>query len=229
MGEEPARTMSDEELDYYRAVEDHFALLRGTPFLFTPKDFALLRKWWQGGVPLAAALAGIGEVFEQRREREADPVSSLSYCRHAVARHAKRLAAAHVGATAFATNATIDVAGALASLRTETERVAAAWREDAAVSKVLSDLRYAIAGLPTGGDPAALEETLAGLEFTTLDALFAALPPTHRDSIATEVERELGRMPMAEDVRTRTRRALLIKATRRCVGLPRLELRSDAG
>ena len=38
----------EEELAYYRAVEDHFAALRGTPFLFSPKDFVLLRKC---GVP----------------------------------------------------------------------------------------------------------------------------------------------------------------------------------
>ncbi len=48
------------EIAYYRAVEDHFAALRGTPFLFSPKDFALLRRWWREGVPLAAVLAGIG-------------------------------------------------------------------------------------------------------------------------------------------------------------------------
>ncbi len=64
----------DAEIAYYRAVEDHFAALRGTPFLFSPKDFALLRRWWREGVPLAAVLAGIAEAWERRREREEDPV-----------------------------------------------------------------------------------------------------------------------------------------------------------
>ena len=45
----------------------------------------------------AAVVAGIGEVGERRRERQAEPVASLSYCRHAVARHAKRLPGAAAG------------------------------------------------------------------------------------------------------------------------------------
>src|SRR5512135_3596651 len=108
-----------EELAYYRAVEDQFAALRGTTFIFSPKDFALLRSWWTAGVPLAAVLAGIGEVWERRRERDGDPVSSLSYCRHAVARHARRLAAAHEGAAA--PSQTLDVPAALRSLAAEVE------------------------------------------------------------------------------------------------------------
>ena len=59
--------MEPDELTYYRAVEDHFAALRGTPFLFSPKDFALLRRWWQEAVPLAAVVAGISEAIERRR------------------------------------------------------------------------------------------------------------------------------------------------------------------
>lgn len=216
----------EDELAYYRAVEDHFAALRGTPFLFLPKDFALLRRWWHENVPLAAVLAGVGEVWERRREREADPVSSLAYCRHAVARQVKRLAAARVGAAQG--HAAFDVAGALRSLAGAVAQTAAAWQEVAQVAAVLRDLERAVATLPKDSGPAALDETLADLEFTSLDALLGALPVDRRKALASEVERELAGLELASDVRDRTRRALLVKALRRLIGLPRLELTPSA-
>ena len=216
----------EDELAYYRAVEDHFAALRGTPFLFSPKDFALLRRWWHEGVPLAAVLAGIGEVWERRREREADPVSSLAYCRHAVARQAKRLAAARVGAAQG--HAAFDVAGALRSLAGAVAQTTVAWQEVPRVSAVLRDLQRAVATLPEDTGPAALDETLADLEFTALDALLVALPADRGEALAFKVDRELAGLGLAGDVRDRTRRALLAKALRRLIGLPRLELRPSA-
>jgi len=70
VGAQPPRPgLTGEELAYYRAVEDLFARLRGTQFIFSPKDFALLRRWWGEQVPLAAVAAGIAEVFERRQGR----------------------------------------------------------------------------------------------------------------------------------------------------------------
>ena len=215
-----------DELAYYRAVEDHFAALRGTPFLFSPKDFALLRRWWGEGVPLAALLAGIGEVCERRREREADPVSSLAYCRHAVARQAKRLASARVGAAPG--EGAFDVATAIRALAGAVAETTAAWQGVPQVAAVLRDLERAVATLPEDSQPAALDETLADLEFTSLDALLGALPMDRREAIDSEVERELAGLKLADDVRKRTRHALLVKALRRLIGLPRLELTAGA-
>ncbi len=215
----------DAEIAYYRAVEDHFAALRGTPFLFSPKDFALLRRWWREGVPLAAVLAGIAEAWERRREREEDPVSSLSYCRHAVARHGKRLRAAHAGA-AEAVPAP-DVAAALAALVAAIGEAEARWSEQRAVREVLGDLERAVASVPADGDPAAIEKALAELEFGALDALARALPADAKGAIEREVGESLDRLGLETEVRERTRRALLVKAVRRLIGVPRLEL--DAG
>jgi hypothetical protein len=212
----------EDELAYYRAVEDHFAALRGTPFLFSPKDFALLRSWWKEGVPLAGVLAGIGEIWERRREREADPVSSLSYCRHAVARQAKRLASARVGAASG--EKPLDVAEAIRALARSVAETAASWGGEPQVAAVLRDLERAVSTLPEDGRPSALDETLADLEFTSLDALLGALPQDRRDAIASEVEQELAGLELTDDVRKRTRHALLVKALRRLIGLPRLEL-----
>jgi hypothetical protein len=217
----------EDELAYYRAVEDHFAALRGTPFLFSPKDFALLRSWWREGVPLAAVLAGIGEIWERRRERDADPVSSLAYCRHAVARQAKRLAAARVGAAPG--EGAINVAESLHALAAGVAETAASWATVPRLAAVLRDLERAVATLPENSRPEALDETLADLEFTSLDALLGALPADRREAIATEVEHELAGLKMAGEVRSRTRHALLVKALRRLIGLPRLELTANEG
>jgi hypothetical protein len=216
----------DDELAFYRAVEDHFAALRGTPFFFSPKDFALLRSWWRQGVPLAAVLAGIGEIWERRRERDADPVSSLAYCRHAVARQAKRLAAARVGAVPAA--GTFDVSVALRALAKAVSETAASWESVPQVAAVLRDLERAVGTLPENSRPEALDETLADLEFTSLDALLGALPADRLETIAAQVERELAGLKLAADVRDRTRHALLVKALRRLIGLPRLELSARA-
>jgi hypothetical protein len=215
-----------DELAYYRAVEDHFAALRGTPFLFSPKDFALLRTWHDEGVPLAAVLAGIGEAWERRRERNADPISSLAYCRHAVTRHARRLVAARVGAAAG--GEALDVAARLRSLAAAVAEATRRWRHVPAVAAVLGDLERAVTSLPIGGEPAALDETLADLEFATLDALDRSLPVERREAMAAEVDAELAGLDLALDVRTRTRRALVAKAVRRAVGLPRLEMGGGA-
>ncbi|MBZ5587893.1 MAG: hypothetical protein LAO05_04965 [Acidobacteriia bacterium] len=214
-----------EEFAYYRAVEDHFAALRGTPFLFSPKDFALLRGWWKEGIPLAAVLTGVGEAWERRREREEDPISSLSYCRHAVRRHAKRLSAARVGAAAEGRG--VDVPAALTVLAAQVNEIAERWRELPALEAVLRDLGRAVATLPPDLEPATADEILTELEFTTLDALMGALPSERTQEIAREVADDLATMKLEPDVEERTRRALSLKNVRRMVGLPRLEL--DAG
>ena len=215
----------DAEIAFYRAVEDHFAALRGTPLLFSPKDFTLLRRWWQEGVPLAAVLAGVSEAAERRRERDGDPVSSLSYCRHAVARHARRLAASHVGTAVPVPSP--DVAAALDGLAGALHDAASRWREQRAVHSVLSDLERAVASLPRDAEPAALEQALAELELGGLEALARALPAERRAEIERAVAEGMAGLAVEPEVRERTRRALLLRAVRLAAGVPRMEL--DAG
>jgi len=214
--------MTGEELAYYRAVEDHFALLRGTPFLFSPKDFALLNRWWREGVPLAAVLAGLAEVFERRRERGEDPVSSLAYCRHAVASHAKRLAAAAVGQGGPAEE--VNLTERLADLAAALRSAAAARAGEGRVARVLEGLAAAVESLPSGAPPASVDEALAQLEAAALDSLLEALPAARAAALRDNVAAELTALALADDVAGRTERALLRRAVREALGLPRLEL-----
>jgi len=217
----------EEEMAYYRAVEDCFAALRGTPFLLRPKDFALLRSWWSDGVPLAAVLAGLSESFARQRGRGDDPISSLSYCRHAVTRHARRLRDARAGA---GMQPALDVTTALAHLVEQVRQAAEACHEQPAVAAGLNALVRAIATLPRGSSAGAVDETLAGLELAALETLEAALPQVDRDALAGAVEAELAALPAAgREVLERTRRAMRVKLLRRRLGLPRLELNTRAG
>jgi hypothetical protein len=215
--------MNPQELAYYRAVEDLFARLRGTPFLLTPKDFALLKRWWVEGVPLAAVVAGLGEAFAGRRERGEDPVSSLSYCRHAVARAAKRLAPgtrAREGAPP-----TVNVEEALRALADDIGALAERWRaERAEWAAALETLRDAMIGLPHGRPAADIAETLGRLEVAMLDVLAGCAPAHVAEQVEAALRAELQGLELPEEARARTERALRLRLWRETVGLPRLEL-----
>jgi len=228
MGEEPAGAgVTPEELTYYRAIEDRFGHLRGTPFLFRPTDFALMRRWWVERVPLAAVLAGLQEVFERRRESSAGPVSSLAYCRHAIARHAKRLIST---GSAAVEPATFDPGEALARLASQVRAAAARWVEAAAVTANLETLALAIDGLPTDAEPAALEEALNRLEVGALESVAASLPTAAATAVEASVSAAMRTVKGETDTATRTRmeRAVRLRALRDVLGVPRLELVADA-
>ena len=92
--------MSETEADraYYAAVEAAFIRRRGTPFLLSPKDFALVKEWRGLGIPIEVVERGIGEAFARREERGgAGRVNALSYCRDAVLVAWERAAETSVG------------------------------------------------------------------------------------------------------------------------------------
>ena len=225
MGAQPPRPqLTGEELAYYRAVEDLFARLRGTPFLLTPKDFALLRRWWQEAVPLAAVATGVAEVFERSRERGGDPVSSLAYCRHAVQRHARRLAVAAAGAERVPE--TVDVAAAVARLAAEVRAAATRRHGEPSIAAALLSLAATLETVPTSATPAAVDELLGRLELAIFEALFGALALADRATVEAQVAGELAGIDLAPEIRARTERALRLRAVRELLGLPRLELAS---
>lgn len=222
MGKEPSwEELSAAEAAYYRSIEDAFARLRGTPFLLSPKDFALLQRWWTEGVPLAAVLAGVAEVFAKRRERCDDPVSSLTFCRHAVQRHARRLAAVAVGREE---HPSVDVARALARCVAQLEQAARQWEGQPAVRDGILALAAALHTLPRGAAPAAVEETLAQLEAGALERLAAELPQESRRRIEDRIAGAVAGLEAPSEVVQRTRRAVALREWRRELGLPRLEL-----
>jgi len=216
----------DRELEFYRRVEELFATFRGVPHLLSPRDFQLLRRWWAEEVPLEAVRGGLAEVSARRHEKgETDPVVSLSYCRHAVERHARRLAEMRVGAAPEPdepgdARTTAPAAAALADLLDRRAAgIAGRWPGVAeAVAATASEVRGA-AGLP----PAALEERLFDLDAALLSACWRALP----EDLRREIDRRAGdaaRATATGDGVDRAHRAMRDRDLRGLLELPRLEL-----
>ncbi len=216
----PDAGIDEQELEYYRAIEDFFAALRGVPHTLSPKDFQLLRSWWRDGVPLAAVRAGINDVVARRRERgDEEPVVSLSYCRHAVRAQAHRLAAAHVGdgqAGATATETPVAAVRALARHLAEAAAEQADLRPRvAAVLHTVGEQIATVAELPA----AAAEEQLYALETTLLAACHEALEADERHALTEQAEAAAGTSASASAVAAHRDRML-----RKMLRLPRLEL-----
>lgn len=217
---------SERELAYYRAVEDLFAELRGVPHTLSPKDFQLLRTWWREGVPLAAVVAGITEVFVRRREGgEADPVVSLRYCRHAVQRQAAHIAEMRVGAGDGAEAAGLgEVRAELRRLEEMLARAESAQRcERPQVARILALARRqlgAAAELPA----AEVDTYLFALETSLLEGCFHALDRGEAREIQALCREAAG--PAGDDQETaeRVQRTHRDRELRRRLGLPRIEL-----
>jgi hypothetical protein len=211
------------ELAFYAAVEDLFATLRGQPHVLSPKDFHLMREWWRDGVPLAAVGAGLAEVAARRSARgDDDPVVSLGYCRHAIRRHAKRLAEARVGAGE--TLPSIDAKENLDALADRLAGDAARLAPDLpAVAAAIDGVALAVrrARELAAGE---LEAHLAELETVLLARCREALPTALLDEILAAAASAAAASGAAGDALERTRRALIDRELRRRLGLPRLEL-----
>jgi len=219
----------DLELSYYRSVEDLFASLRGTPHVLSPRDFQLLRSWWRDEIPLVAVSAGLTEVFALHREREDNnPVVSLSYCRHAVKRQAKRLAEMHVGTTEMdpgtGPQETAENCRHLANDLISAADVQRDQRPDVAdaLTRIADQVGMAGRDLPAG----LLDEYLFGLESAMLHECWQALPHDERQTINDRVTTAVEGSSASDEARQRSVRALRDREIRLLLDLPRLEFGS---
>ena len=215
----------ERELDYYRAVEDLFATLRGVPHVISPKDFQLLREWWKDEIPLSAVRAGITEVFARHRERgETDPVVSLSYCRHAVRKQARRAAEMRIGASDEGSPPPTDPGPSLEALANDLIATGARLQpERPRVAEVVERIAAAVEAaseLPA----AALDEHLFALESALLATCLDALDEDERRSIEKRARDEAEATAATPEARDRTFRAHRDRLLRSELGLPRLEL-----
>jgi hypothetical protein len=219
-------TGDDPEIEYLRAVEELFTTLRGVPHILSPQDVHLVREWWRDGVPLAAVGAGVGEVIDRKRgANDPDPVASLSYCRHAVRRAARRLSEQREGLSSDVPE------GRAATVRRAVHNVAsmltaaadgcrASRAGTAAVIDSIATQVTAVADL----EPAAVEENLFTLETALLEGCWRTLDAAERERITTSSERAAASSGAPESARGRAVRALRDQAVRRLLALPRLEV-----
>jgi len=214
------------ELEYYREVEDLFATLRGVPHMLSPKDFHLLRTWWREEVPLMAVRAGITEVLAKKQERgDSEPVVSLSYCRHAVDAHARRLAEMRVGAQdENAAASSVEAAAAMRALAGRLTEAADRQRsERPVIAGIVDGIAREIestAGLPVDR----LEQHLFALETALLTNCRKALDEPSLNEIEKQARQRAAATAATPDAGERTFRALRDKMLRELLALPRLEL-----
>jgi hypothetical protein len=229
-GHEPRYTSrvsdDDPEIEYLRAVEELFTTLRGAPHILSPKDIQLARRWWRDGVPLPAVGGGIGEVLDRRRQTgEADPVVSLSYCRHAVRRAAKRMAEHRVGlATQAADEASFAAERPLADLAATLIRAADGCRDTRPAAAVVIDTVAAQVAAVAGEAREAAEEQLFTLENALLEGCRRSLSTADRRRLDDEAAAAVAASGATGAAADRALRAFSDQALRRLLGLPRLEI-----
>ncbi len=223
--------MSETEGDrgYYAAAEAAFITRRGTPFLLSPKDFALLKEWRALGIPLEAIEAGIDDAFTKREERGATGrVNSLSYCRDAILSVWERRAETAVGRGAGrAGGESLDSSAALARLSEQLDSVARFHPE--LTERIESALR-SLDRLARSQKPAGeIEASLVRLDRRLSNELALALSAERRLRIDSRVDELLAkaRVKMDRETEEKTRRALMRRTLREELALPRLTLLAE--
>jgi hypothetical protein len=208
---------------YFIEIEAHFAHRRGTPFLFSAKDWTLMKSWHDEGVPLAIVLEAIDACFDSREKAARKrTISSLSYCRHAVADIWAERRDQAVGGSGSVPEA--DPRGAIAAVISSLREAAdaAESRYRAAFDATLEDLHEIVSASASVPET---EDRLVAAEQRLMAALLAAMPEEERLALVSSVDRELARYAIAdEETRKKTHAANLWRLVRRRVALPRLSL-----
>jgi hypothetical protein len=210
--------------DFYAAAEAAFIRRRGTPFLLSPKDFALLKEWRALGIPVEAIEQGIEDAFSRREERKTTGrINSLAYCRDAVLAAWERRAQVRVGRGGRGEVA-VEVGPALAGLEARLADLASRRREVSdpveATLRSMERLASSQKGAPE------IELSLARLDRRLAASLLDALPELERRAIAEEAASRVAaaRGRMDDAAALRTLHALERRLLREKLDLPRLTL-----
>ena len=188
--------------DYFLEIESHFAMRRGTPFILSAKDWVLMKKWADDGIPLPVVIEAIDTVFEKALERK-KVVNSLSYCRHAVKEMWEDRKELQIGAST-----TVPEEGSADTLA----------RLAAAVAPLSEPIADEIRGLEKEQSARAIEDRLIEIE----RRLVAQIPGL--DAMRAEVAEALAGTKLDDKTRARTEEAMLLRLVREKFALPRLSL-----
>jgi len=206
--------MSDGNRGYFRAIEEAFIRLRGSPLLLSPEDWRQADEWRRRGVPLELILATLEQVFAWRVERgAAGKIQSLRYCAAAVETAWQEIEALTAGGRRRDPPA-VDVGARLTALA-------------ASLPARQAELAERVRGL--GGPTSDVEKALAALDeemmAAALDELTADEQRALEQRTATALAALAGRIEADELAEARNR--LLRQALRRARGLPVLSLFSS--
>lgn len=209
---------ASEDQKYFLAIEDLFIRLRGAPLLLSPEDWRLAKRWREEGIPWTLVEQTLEDVFEKRRQRQAeDPVQSLRYVKRAVEGAWKKVRELTApGETEEAP--AFDLPGRLEALA-------------AALPETLEDRdRWARQITDLDGSVEAVEARLAELDRDLLATARETLTEDARQGIETEVEGSLQALAgrLTPEQTERSRRELTRRLERDRLGLPVLSLFASA-
>ncbi len=200
-----------ESQSYFRAIEESFIRLRGSPLLLSPEDWRQADEWCRRGVPLELVLATLEQVFGRRVERgAAGKIQSLRYCAPAVETAWQEIEALTAGGRRRDAPA-VDVAARLTALA-------------ASLPPERAELARAVRGLV--GPTSDVERQLAALDEEMMAAALGELTGDERRVLERRTAAALaalsGRIEAGELAEARDR--LQRQALRRARGLPVLSL-----
>ena len=214
---------SPEQDDYFLEIESHFAEQRGTPFVFSSRDWALMKAWKDEGIPLSIVIEAMDDCFEKRSKAPRKRViSSLSYCRHAVAEMWDERKNLHVG-----DGDSMPETQALTRLTelVETLRLAAAALGESPMGDHVLIAAERIRTIRPDDSTRRIEEMLIEIEEQLITATENAFPAAKLRAIQEELSRQLADFQFPDDeTRERTRKANLRRRLREELSIPRLSL-----
>jgi hypothetical protein len=194
--------------DYFLEIESHFALRRGTPFILSAKDWALMKKWFEDGIPLAIVIEAIDSVFEKNEASgRRKVISSLSYCRHAVKEMWQDRKDLYAGSGDGTPEE--NVTGLIEALALDLER-------SSAPRDVIAEAIAEIRALARERSVPRIEERLIDIERDLIRHILDS-QPIERPAIIADAS-------LDEKTRQRTHEANLRRAVRERFALPRLTL-----
>ena len=200
--------------DYFLEIESHFSTRRHTPFILNAKDWALMKKWFDDGIPLTVVIEAIDSVFEKNETSgRRKMISSLSYCRHAVKEIWQDRQDLYAGSGESTPEE--NVSGLLEALAADVERSEAP-REIA--EGIANDIR----SVPGSKSVPKVEERLIDIERDLMERILASVPSQERDAIVRPITAIVA--DLDEKTRQRTYEANLRRAVREKFVLPRLTL-----
>jgi hypothetical protein len=205
--------------NYFTEVEEHFQRACGVTRLLSPRDWALVEQWRNGGVPLEAVLRGIDEAFKNRRKRTSlrhETVNSLAYCAHAVEEEARRVAA----------SARFTPAEASSGFCTETIAAYNKHNANALRRAGYDDFADELEAVPSVGGPEEIEGNVQAIEDRMAARLYGARSDQEllelRRILAPELKRYRQKMNASQFVSLE--KQLLNRRLLELSGLPRLSL-----
>jgi hypothetical protein len=207
--------------EYFLEIESHFARVRETTFLFSSKDWALMKSWHEEGIPLAVVIEAIDSCFLKRREGgRKRTISSLSYCRHAVQElwNDRRELYVGKGEQLPETEPAEELVLLAGDLRVSAEGAASE------LASIFDTAATEVERAAKKGSVPMIEQELLDIEQRLLDTLYAALPGGARAELDQQLDQQLRGLQADEPTAKRTRAANLKRLLRSRFGIPRLTL-----